>query len=188
MTQDKPYKDRDLSDNRKPGDWVSRYSWKAWVQIITELFYLLLLLFIGLLVISDAVVSSNLNPIAEQVRSSLLGLSVPAAIAKWIGLAIAGMIGGIVYDLKWLYHSVAYNIWNRDRCLWRVCVPIISSMVSLFTGFLFASGLVPLKDELFNNVYALLGFGFVFGYFSDSVLAALQNFARRSLGTLSSDD
>jgi hypothetical protein len=188
MTQDKPYKDKDLSDNRKPGDWVSRYGWKAWAQIVVELFYLFSLLFIGVSVISDAIVSSNVNVTTEQIHSSLLGVSMGVPIAKWFGLAIAGMIGGIVYDLKWLYHSVAYNIWNRDRCLWRICVPINSSMVSLFTGFLFASGLVPLKDELFDNIFALLGFGFIFGYFSDSVLAALQNFARRTLGTLSSDD
>lgn len=189
MPQDKPYKDYDLSDNRKPGDWSSRYSWVAWIQIAVELLYLLFLLLICLALLFDAIVSSNLNSATEQVQSSLMGISITVAIAKWIALAVSGMIGGIVFDLKWLYHSVAYHIWNRDRCLWRVSVPIISAMVSLFTGFLFASGLVPfLKDEPFDNIYTLLGCGFVFGYFSDNILAALQNFALRIFGTLSSDN
>ena len=55
----------------------------------------------------------------------------------------------------------------------------------MFTGFLFASGVIPfLNNESFEDIYTLLGFGFVFGYFSDNILAALQNLARQMLGTL----
>ena len=58
-------------------------------------------------------------------------------------------------------------------------------MVSLFTGFLFASGIVPfLKDESFENILTPLGFGFVVGYISDNILAALQNLARKVFGGL----
>ena len=64
-------------------------------------------------------------------------------------------------------------------------MPFNSAMVSLFTGFLFASGVVPfLKNESFENALTLLGFGFVFGYFSDNILAALHNVAKRVFGTL----
>ena len=38
--------------------------------------------------------------------------------------------------------------------------------------------------ESFDNVLTLLGFGFVFGYFSDNILAALQNLARKVFGTV----
>ncbi len=185
----KSYKKAELSDNREVGNWESKYSWRAWVQILAELTYLVVLLSGCIVLVSDGLLASKLDPATDTLRSSLLGVEVNTTIAKWVALALSGMIGGIVFDLKWLYHSVAYNIWNCDRVLWRISVPIMSAMVSLFTGFLFASGLIPfLKDEPFENTYTLLGCGFVFGYFSDNILAALQNFARRIFGTLESKD
>ena len=33
-----------LTDGRKPGDFLSRYSWSAWFQIIIELIYLFIVL------------------------------------------------------------------------------------------------------------------------------------------------
>ena len=72
--------------------------------------------------------------------------------------------------------------------LWRVIVPFNSAAVSTFTGFLFASGIIPfLKDESFENAFALLGFGFIFGYFSDNILASMQNLAQRIFGTLNDE-
>ena len=68
-------------------------------------------------------------------------------------------------------------------------MPFNSSIVSLFTGYLFASGAIPfLKNETFDDLYTLLGFGFIFGYFSDNILAAMQNLAQKIFGTLGSGD
>jgi len=179
----------DLDDGRAVGEWESRYTTGAWCQIVPEF----ALLTIYLLVPSYLLIESIIEPPDGSARkgyvySPVLSVYVSAENAKWIALALAGFIGGAVFDLKWLYHSVAKGIWNRDRCLWRVIVPFNSAMVSLFTGFLFASGIIPfLKDESFDNVFALLGFGFVFGYFSDNILAALQNLARKVFGTLDDD-
>jgi hypothetical protein len=62
-------------------------------------------------------------------------------------------------------------------------------MVALFTGFLFASGIIPfLKNETFDELYTLLGMGFVFGYFSDNILAAMYNLAQKVFGTLHSEE
>lgn len=98
-------------------------------------------------------------------------------------------MGGTVFDLKWLYHSVAWGSWNQDRLLWRLIVPFNSATVSLFTGFLVASGVVPfLKGEAFDTPLPNLAFGFIFGYFSDNILAAMQNFAKKIFGTLGQSD
>ena len=180
----------DLDDGREQGDWVSRYGIYPWVQITLELLYLLTLLVFCVSVIVDAVsYHADTNKVTGIVYSNIIGMRFTQDIAKWIALGLVGMIGGVVFDLKWLYHSVAKGMWHRDRILWRLIVPINSAMVSVFTGLLFASGAIPfLKNETFDNLFTLLGFGFVFGYFSDSILGAMQNLARRIFGTLDSQD
>ncbi|MDP2698699.1 hypothetical protein [Thalassospira sp.] len=180
----------ELDDGRKVGEWKTRFCAAAWVQISIELIYLITLLCLGIAVLVDGALWSEPSGIdqAEFIVSNLTGLRLSVDGANWVALAIAGMIGGIVFDLKWLYHSVGRGIWNQDRILWRLIVPFNSAMVSLFTGYLFASGVVPfLRNEDFREVYTLLGFGFVFGYFSDNILASMQKIAQKIFGTLSSD-
>lgn len=176
----------DYDDGRAHGDWKSRFSRPAWFHIVIE-FILLFFYLIGAgYLLIDAVVEKPEELTRDGfVHSSLLGVLILDEVAKWLALVLAGFIGGAVFDLKWLYHSVAKGIWNQDRCLWRIIVPFNSAAVSVFTGFLFASGVIPfLNNESFEDIYTLLGFGFVFGYFSDNILAALQNLARQMLGTL----
>lgn len=177
--------DPDLSDDRKDGDFTTRYNRACWVQIIIELVYLLAILLVALVGLLVAATSHTTS--SPNFYIIFYGTAVPYDVARWVGLAVAGMIGGTVFDLKWLYHSVAWNKWNRDRILWRLIVPINSAAVSLFFGLLLSSGLVPfVMRDTFESVFAVLGGGFVFGYFSDNILAALQNFSRRLFGTLES--
>ncbi len=183
---DEPEDQPDYDDGRSEGDWETRYCGRAWSQIVIEFVLLFLyLIFANYLLLDAITVKSDELTRSGFLYNSLLGAYVSEEKAKWIALAIAGFVGGTVFDLKWMYHSVAKGIWNVDRCLWRIIVPFNSSMVSLFTGLLFASGVVPfLKIEAFDNYYVLLGYGFVFGYFSDNILAALQNLAKKAFGTL----
>lgn len=178
----------ELDDGREVGNWQSRFDPSAWAQIILELIYLLILLVVCVSVLIDGATGVVTENGRTVVKSSLVERELSLSTARWIALAVTGMIGGIVFDLKWLYHSVGHGVWNRDRVLWRLIVPFNSAMVSLFTGFLFASGVIPfLRNEEFSNIYTLLGFGFLFGYFSDNILAAMQNIAQKLFGTLGGD-
>lgn len=184
------HEDVDLTDGREIGDWKTRYTLTVWIRILLELIYLVLLLGFCISLLLDAASYRPSEATNEnQIVSHIFGMQFAFEQAKWIALALAGVIGGIVFDLKWLYHSVAKGFWNQDRVIWRLVVPINSAMVSLFTGFLLASGIIPfIRHESFSEIYTLLGSGFVFGYFSDNVLAALQNLATRLFGTLRSED
>ena len=181
--------DNDIDDGRAIGEWASRYTRDAWFQIVPEFVLLIIYLLVpGYFLLESIIEPPDGTARKGYVYSPFLSVYVSEDNIKWIALTLSGFIGGAVFDLKWLYHSVAKGIWNRDRCLWRVIVPFNSAMVSLFTGFLFASGVVPfLKNESFENALTLLGFGFVFGYFSDNILAALHNVARKAFGTLDGD-
>jgi hypothetical protein len=175
----------DLTDDRPDGDFRTRYPLQCWIQICIELVYLIVILLtclLGLLVAAD-----SYSPTQPGIFIIGYNSTVSNDVARWLALSIAGMIGGAVFDLKWLYHSVAWKKWNHDRIIWRLIVPLNSAAVSLFFGLLLSSGLVPfVMRDTFENMFAILGGGFVFGYFSDSILAALQNFARRLFGTLDS--
>lgn len=169
------------NDGRDCGDWESRYPAAAWRQIVIELSFLFLLLVIA----SGFLVSIGISLTADRKLNpvSFHGMMLDRQLLKWIAVALSGMLGGIAFDLKWLYHSVARGLWSRDRCLWRLIVPFISGIVSVFLAFMIVSGIIPfLKGDSFNSLYFSLGFGFLFGYFSDSVLAALKKFADGAFG------
>jgi len=103
----------------------------------------------------------------------------------WLSVALSGSAGGTAFALKWLYHSVAKWTWNRDRILWRLIVPPLSGVFAVFVAFMVSAEIVPfLNAKAFDSFYRALGAGFLLGYFSDNVLAALQNLAVRWFGTV----
>lgn len=116
-----------------------------------------------------------------------LGISYPRdrSFLIWLCVALSGSAGGTAFALKWLYHSVAKWTWNRDRLLWRLIVPALSGTFAVFVAFMVSAEIVPfLNAKAFDNFYRALGAGFLFGYFSDNVLAALQNLAAKWFGTV----
>ena len=185
MTGEQPTSD-DLTDGRRPGEWKTKYPPRAWCWIIIELCYLCVVLLVG----AAALIYIGIELSAATDRNcptyvALLNTHVEQRVLRWMSVAFAGMLGGVVFDLKWLYHAVAKNIWHENRILWRLIVPVNSALVSLFFAFMITSGIVPLLDaDAFSGVYFGLGFGFLFGYFSDNVIAALQRLAQRLFGTL----
>jgi hypothetical protein len=103
----------------------------------------------------------------------------------WIAVGLSGVVGGTSFALKWLYHSVAKALWNRDRILWRLIVPALSGTLAVFVSMLVASGILSLIDSrFFNNFYGAVGAGWLLGYFSDNVLASLQKLAHKWFGTV----
>lgn len=176
----------DLTDGRALGEWRSKYPGCAWFCILAELFYLCIVLLVATCALIHLGMSLSASTKSEcPTHVAFLNVCLEGRLLQWMSVAFAGMLGGVVFDLKWLYHAVARNIWHVDRILWRAIVPVNSALVSLFFAFMITSGIVPLLDaDAFHGVYFGLGFGFLFGYFSDNVIAALQRLAQRLFGTL----
>ncbi len=97
----------------------------------------------------------------------------------WLG----GMLGGTLFDLKWLYHSVAKGRWHEDRRPWRIFVPFISGGLAVAILALLASGFLEILDlrAIRSNGFAL-GFTFIVGYFSDNAIARLSQIALEMFG------
>jgi hypothetical protein len=177
-----------LTDGRKPGEYSTRYCGKAWLQISLEFAFLLLtLIIVGqiLLVIGQLVAAHPTFVPPTEIWP--FGWQYPRdrEFLIWVAVALSGVAGGAAFALKWLYHSVAKWTWNRDRILWRLIVPVLSGVFATFVAFMVSSKIVPfLNPNAFDSFYGALGGGFFLGYFSDNVLAALQNLAIRWFGTV----
>jgi hypothetical protein len=176
-----------ITDGRRPGEYMSRYPGSAWAQICVECAYLLLALSAASLVLLR--LSYDLGRAIDDPRAPvLIYFSLPAhrPTLIWIVIALSGACGGTLFTLKWLYHSVAKEMWNRDRVLWRFLVPILSGVLAVFLAFMIASGIVPFfNQKAFSSFYSAAGFGFFVGLFSDNAIAALQRLAIRTFGNVS---
>lgn len=173
-----------LTDGRPIGDYRSVYSFWAWVQIATELAYLLLILcfaFFGLVLLAKHVV---LKETGDAISAALGSNKDATPLIIYAAVTLAGMCGGCSSSLKWLYHGVAKKRWHRDRLIWRLIVPPLSGVLAVFTALMIISGIIP-----FLNHTSLAGpasgaaLGFFVGMFSDNALAGLQKVAYRVFGT-----
>lgn len=167
----------DLTDGRKPGEWETRYVEDARKRIHVEAIYLACHLFavpavcaaIGLVACSEAV-----NPQLSQSSATW-----PQLAFAWVG----GVLGGTLFSIKWLYHSVAKNTWNIDRRLWRLFTPHVSGALAFVFVVLSASGFVVVFDkQAFGSFWVCFGLGFLVGYFSDSAMAKLTEIAQTLFG------
>lgn len=97
----------------------------------------------------------------------------------WLG----GTLGGTLFSIKWLYHSVARRVWHLDRRLWRLFTPHISGGLAFAVVALISSGLVRIFDEAAVHSSAMVvGTSFLVGYFSDSAIAKLSELADTLFG------
>jgi hypothetical protein len=180
LTQSEPVPDFapfDVKDGRRLGEWKSKYSVEALKQIRYESIYLVVLLF-----------GSPLVMLLLFLGFPKVWLGVDDVIYKPIvkyGLAwLGGTLGGTLFDLKWLYHSVARRIWHEDRRLWRLLTPHISGGLSFIVIILISSGLLRIFDNKAIESRALVvGIAFLVGYFSDSAVAKLAEIAETLFGS-----
>ncbi|HET6843294.1 MAG TPA: hypothetical protein VFK06_16695 [Candidatus Angelobacter sp.] len=173
----------DTTDGREKGDWRSTYDDPlARKAIRVEAAYLALLLFgiPAVMVILWLDYPKYLLHLSDQKYRPLL---------KYGFAWTAGTFGGVLFDVKWLYHSVARGFWNLDRRLWRFFTPHISGGLSSFVLALIASGGFRIFDsKATDSLSLIMGIGFLVGYFSDSAIAKLGEIAETLFGTIRSKE
>lgn len=167
----------DLTDGRNDYEWESKWPPDAWRGIRFEGVYLTILL-ITLPVTTVA--------IWRQVPRNWLG-DISSEEYDFLALRVysivGGILGGTLFSMKWLYHSVAHGRWHRDRRLWRFMTPMIAGGLAFAMLLLATADIVPLIDtEKLAEPQATLGVAFLVGYFSDNAIGALANFANSVLG------
>lgn len=193
QTPEKPCEDADeeFSDGRERGDHQSHYPRSAWIQIAAECICLLLIAtFAGLHVVWTAVPGSSIGylcPVVGELPTAHPAGALPAP-RLWSIVFFSGVLGGVTFSFKWLYHTVARQRWHRDRIIWRLAVPLQGGVLSVFIGCMILAGIIPLlSKDPFARLLTAAGFGFLVGLFADNFIAALQKVANRLLGTLADE-
>jgi hypothetical protein len=164
----------DYTDGRREGDWRSRYDEEARGCIRAESIYLA----VALLAVSILMFLTWLG-----IPQRLMGLSdqQAAAFLRHTLAATSGILGGIIFAMKWLYHSVAKQLWHQDRKLWRYFTPIISGGVS-FAMVLAVESFGVFDPSIVSTGARATAFGFLVGFFSDNALAKLAELAQTLFG------
>jgi hypothetical protein len=116
--------------------------------------------------------------IALRWPQSILNISTPTwlTVSHYAYAWVGGMLGGSLFTMKWMYHSVAKGIWNQDRRLWRIFTPLLSAGVGFTVVVLSASRVLPLfgADTVQSNSGAL-AVSILVGYFSDLTMSRLAD-------------
>ncbi|WP_295794377.1 hypothetical protein [Mucilaginibacter sp.] len=161
----------DPTDGRKAGSWRTRYDTEALPYIWREARY------VGFLIL---IIPVLLIVIHQDFFNQI---SIPHVIKKYSYAWIGGCLGGTLFSTKWLYHSVARNVWNQDRFLWRVFTPHISGALAFSFILLMSSGIINLFSPVaMEKSSAVFGVSFLIGYFSDSAVAKLTEIANTLFG------
>lgn len=101
--------------------------------------------------------------------------------------ALGGLLGGVVYAGKWLYHSIARGLWHQDRRMWRILSPWMSVGTTIGIWSLMNIGFFPAVSQPATGIVSSLaipvGTGFVIGYLSDRCLAKMKELTEVLFGS-----
>lgn len=167
------------TDGRLEGDYKSRYVKTQWRQILAEAVYLLAAFTVSSLILLWTGPSVATPVDAEILDQTEWGSARPFTLAFF-----GGALGGTLFALKWLYHSVAKGIWNPDRILWRLFAPILSAGAATTFVILSASGVLPFFGrELASSPAGATGIGILVGFFSDRAFSLFENTIQSLFGS-----
>jgi hypothetical protein len=106
-----------------------------------------------------------------------------ANVKNYIFAFFGGTLGGAIFSIKWLMHSVAKNTWNLDRHLWRIMTPILSSAIALLFVVLLNTDVITIESAKCSTIYKAYGIGALVGYFSDNAIGKLTEIAQVLFGS-----
>lgn len=165
------------TDARTRGSWATRYPEplaKKWIRL--EAAYVGGVFFLS--TASLLLMALDLPAEWGWISSSKWNSIKPFSLAFF-----GGATGGTLFATKWLYHSVAKEIWNIDRRLWRFFTPMLSSGAALTVVVLSAGGVIPLfGQQLVRTNAGALGVSLLIGYFSDRAFSMLERMAVQQFG------
>jgi len=164
----------DDKDGRQPYDWETRYPKQAWVQIIIEAAYTILLGLVTLLLLF-------LNWTGTLASLSPIPVPSTEVFSNLVCYMLAAQLGGVAFGAKYLYRVVGRGEWHQDRAIWRVMSPFVALLLGL--------AVAPLMYASFINNHlgpsagiAKFILGFIVGFFADQAAGKLNDVAKVLFG------
>jgi len=156
------------TDGRVPYEWESKYPESAKKYIRIEGGYLIVLFFLSL-----SLIFSNWNGWLATT------LSIPPNGAfifkKYAYYASSGLLGGVIFDVKNFYRSLASGWWHLDRRAWRFLSPLLGLATAIVIGAMIDASLISAEEPTMGA--AFLSIGFLSGYFADKAIAKMGEVA-----------
>ena len=158
----------DPTDGREPYEWTTCYPRQAVVQIRWEWAYLCLILFSSFFLIFATWIGWV---------NSLLSMSPEQALTlkKFLYYAASGMLGGVVFGIKYFYRLVARGYWHQDRRIWRIMTPFIAMTIAFIVGAMIDASLMVPQVQISGA--AFVSIGFLSGYFADQAVGKMYEIA-----------
>jgi hypothetical protein len=176
-TDDPGFAPEEPTDGRVRGEWQTRYTdVAARAAIRIEAIYVSLVF----LLCPTAILL-----LAVRWPRNWLEIDITTwdRVAHWGFVWFGGMLGGSLFAMKWMYHSVAKGLWNQDRRLWRLFTPLLSAGVGFTVVVLSSSRVLPLfGPDLVRSNTGATGVAILVGYFSDQTISRLAAMAEGHLG------
>lgn len=163
----------DPTDSRKQYDWESKYPVAACSKIWWEATYVVVLIGMSLVLIL-----ANWRGITADWLS-VTGHNADV-LRRYCYYSFAGLLGGGVFCLKYLYRMVARGYWHMDRRIWRFTSPLNALALAFVTGALLEASIISLRAPISGS--AIVGIGFLVGYFADAAVAKLHEVAEVLFG------
>lgn len=167
----------DPTDGRKQHEWMTRYPSEARIKIRMETIYLFVIFFVSLFLIFANWKGWFGIFISLSTEDTL-------TLRKYAYYALSGMLGGIIFGMKYFYRVVARGFWNQDRIIWRIMSPFIAMTVSLIVGMMIDASFLSAKQPI--NSAAFVSIGFLAGYFADEAVGKMYEIANVIFGKSSS--
>lgn len=176
LNKDKKMTD-DPTDGRKKYEWVDYYPPEAQKQIHFERFFLIVFFVLSIIFIFAT---------WRGWICSLLYLIGPispdeaANFKKYSYYASSGMLGGVVFGMKYFYRVVARGFWHLQRREWRFLSPCIAMAIAVVVGWMLDASLM--KNHALITSASVLSIGFLSGYFADEAVAKMYEIANAIFG------
>jgi len=158
----------DPTDGRIEYQWSTRYPRHVRVEIYLESSYLFVLFvcsFFVMFAIWRGWISSYVSVYSSESY----------ILKKYAFYAISGILGGVVFGIKYLYRVVARGYWHQDRRIWRLMSPFIAMAVAFIVGAMIDATLITTHVPTSNA--AFVSIGFLAGYFADQAVAKMYDIA-----------
>lgn len=166
----------DPTDGRDKYKWESSYPPEACAKIRFEAAYIVILILLSLLLI----VANWKGMPADIMGATGHGAEV---LKRYSYYSFAGLLGGSVFCLKYTYRVVARGYWHMDRRLWRLLSPLTALSLAFVIGALLEASIISVRAPLSGA--AIIGFGFLIGYFADAAVAKMHEVAEVLFGASS---
>lgn len=158
----------DPTDGREAYKWETCYAKQARDKIRKEAIYLIFLFlssFLLIFVIWHGYISASLSLTPIKYLT----------FQKYAYYTVTGMLGGVVFGIKYLYRVVARGYWHEDRRLWRFLSPLNAMAIAFIVGAMIDASFIS-KPEPISSA-ATVSIGFLSGYFADEAIGKMYEIA-----------